>query len=28
MYAHPIPGALWHDLKSAGLLAEEAPVPS
>jgi len=26
MYAHPIPGALWHDLKSAGLLAEEAPV--
>lgn len=28
MYAHPIPGALWHDLKRAGLLAEEAPVPS
>lgn len=27
MYAHPIPGALWHDLKAAGLLAEEAPVP-
>ncbi|WP_205328430.1 aldo/keto reductase [Glycomyces sp. YM15] len=27
MYAHPIPGALWHDLKQAGLLAEEAPVP-
>ncbi|SDD56298.1 aldo/keto reductase [Glycomyces harbinensis] len=28
MYAHPIPGALWHDLKRAGLLAEEAPVPA
>jgi len=28
MYAHPIPGALWQDLKRAGLLAEEAPVPS
>ncbi|MDN3241912.1 aldo/keto reductase [Glycomyces tritici] len=28
MYAHPIPGALWHDLKRAGLLTEEAPVPS
>jgi D-threo-aldose 1-dehydrogenase len=28
MYAHPIPGALWGDLKRAGLLAEEAPVPS
>jgi D-threo-aldose 1-dehydrogenase len=28
MYAHPIPGALWRDLKRAGLLAEEAPVPS
>ncbi|WP_197717231.1 aldo/keto reductase [Glycomyces terrestris] len=27
MYAYPIPGALWHDLKRAGLLAEEAPVP-
>ncbi|GAA1661956.1 aldo/keto reductase [Glycomyces endophyticus] len=27
MYAHPIPGELWHDLKRAGLLAEEAPVP-
>ncbi|MEU6860485.1 aldo/keto reductase [Glycomyces sp. NPDC046736] len=27
MYAHPIPGALWHDLKRAGLLTEEAPVP-
>jgi D-threo-aldose 1-dehydrogenase len=28
MYAHPIPGTLWHDLKRAGLLAEEAPVPA
>jgi D-threo-aldose 1-dehydrogenase len=28
MYAHPSPGALWQDLKRAGLLAEEAPVPS
>lgn len=28
MYAHPIPGALWHDLKQAGLLAQEAPVPA
>nr|WP_211116617.1 aldo/keto reductase [Glycomyces buryatensis] len=25
MYRHPIPGALWHDLRSAGLLPEEAP---
>jgi D-threo-aldose 1-dehydrogenase len=24
---HPIPGALWHDLKRAGLLREDAPVP-
>lgn len=28
MFAHPIPGALWHDLKRAGLLAEEAPTPA
>lgn len=28
MFAHPIPGSLWHDLKRAGLLAEEAPVPA
>ncbi|THV26835.1 aldo/keto reductase [Glycomyces paridis] len=28
MYAHPIPGALWHELKRSGLLAEEAPVPA
>jgi D-threo-aldose 1-dehydrogenase len=27
MFAHPIPDALWHDLKRAGLLAEEAPTP-
>ena len=27
MSAHPIPAALWHDLKRAGLLAEEAPTP-
>ncbi|WP_100445241.1 aldo/keto reductase [Glycomyces xiaoerkulensis] len=27
MFAHPIPGALWHDLKRTGLLAEEAPLP-
>ncbi|HEX2144404.1 MAG TPA: aldo/keto reductase [Glycomyces sp.] len=26
MHAHPIPDALWHDLKRAGLLTEEAPV--
>ncbi|WP_030161723.1 aldo/keto reductase [Glycomyces sp. NRRL B-16210] len=28
MYAHPIPGTLWQELKRAGLLAEEAPVPA
>ncbi len=27
MFAHPIPGALWHELKRTGLLAEEAPTP-
>ena len=27
MFAHPIPGALWRELKRAGLLAEEAPTP-
>lgn len=27
MFAHPIPAALWHDLKRTGLLAEEAPTP-
>ncbi|MCH7232856.1 aldo/keto reductase [Glycomyces sp. L485] len=27
MSAHPIPAALWRDLKHAGLLAEEAPTP-
>jgi D-threo-aldose 1-dehydrogenase len=25
---HPIPGALWDDLKRAGLLREDAPVPA
>ncbi|GAB3220745.1 aldo/keto reductase [Glycomyces halotolerans] len=28
MFAHPIPAALWQDLKRNGLLAEEAPTPS
>jgi D-threo-aldose 1-dehydrogenase len=27
MFAHPIPGQLWRDLKRAGLLPEEVPVP-
>lgn len=27
MLAHPIPRALWHDLKRTGLLPEEAPTP-
>lgn len=27
-FAHPIPSALWSDLKSAGLLREDAPVPA
>lgn len=27
MFAHPIPEALWHDLKRQGLLSEEAPTP-
>jgi hypothetical protein len=25
---HPIPGALWDDLKRGGLLREDAPVPA
>jgi D-threo-aldose 1-dehydrogenase len=25
---HPIPAALWEDLKRAGLLREDAPVPA
>lgn len=25
---HPIPAALWHDLKTAGLLRPDAPVPA
>jgi aryl-alcohol dehydrogenase-like predicted oxidoreductase len=28
MFEHPIPGALWADLKSAGLLGEDVPTPS
>jgi len=28
LLAHPIPGALWTDLKQEGLLREDAPVPS
>ncbi|HEU5128748.1 MAG TPA: aldo/keto reductase [Glycomyces sp.] len=27
MFAHPIPEALWRDLKRTGLLPEEAPTP-
>ncbi|RKR91201.1 D-threo-aldose 1-dehydrogenase [Micromonospora pisi] len=27
MFAHPIPGQLWRDLKDAGLLPEEVPTP-
>jgi D-threo-aldose 1-dehydrogenase len=27
MMAAPVPGALWHDLRMAGLLPAEAPVP-
>jgi D-threo-aldose 1-dehydrogenase len=27
LFTHPIPGALWSDLKSAGLLRQDAPVP-
>ena len=26
-FTHPIPGALWSDLKTAGLLRQDAPVP-
>ena len=26
-YRHPIPAALWHELKAAGLLRQEAPTP-
>ncbi len=28
LMAHPIPDGLWFDLKSAGLLREDAPVPT
>jgi D-threo-aldose 1-dehydrogenase len=27
MFTYPIPGALWSDLKSAGVLRQDAPVP-
>ena len=27
MFETPIPGAMWHDLKAAGLIAEDAPTP-
>ncbi|MFK3980761.1 aldo/keto reductase [Micromonospora sp. NPDC050397] len=27
MFAHPIPGQLWRDLKDSGLLPEEVPTP-
>ncbi|MFI6760055.1 aldo/keto reductase [Micromonospora sp. NPDC050417] len=27
MFAHPIPGQLWRDLKETGLLPEEVPTP-
>jgi D-threo-aldose 1-dehydrogenase len=27
MFSHPIPAALWADLKASGLLPEEAPTP-
>jgi D-threo-aldose 1-dehydrogenase len=28
MAAHPIPGALWEDLKDQGLILESAPTPA
>ena len=27
MFSHPIPGQLWRDLRAAGLLPDEVPVP-
>jgi D-threo-aldose 1-dehydrogenase len=27
LISHPIPGGFWADLRSEGLLPEEAPVP-
>jgi len=27
LFRHPIPDAMWQELKAEGLLAEEAPVP-
>jgi D-threo-aldose 1-dehydrogenase len=27
LFTHPIPGALWSDLKTAGLLRQDAPTP-
>ena len=27
LFRHPIPDAMWQELKSEGLMAEEAPVP-
>jgi D-threo-aldose 1-dehydrogenase len=27
LFTHPIPGALWSDLKTAGLVRQDAPVP-
>jgi D-threo-aldose 1-dehydrogenase len=27
-YQHPIPPALWSDLRNAGLLRADAPVPT
>jgi D-threo-aldose 1-dehydrogenase len=27
LFTHPIPGALWSDLKAAGLVRQDAPTP-